>query len=143
MRVSAPRFVFLCIATVVCSSAQAQAQEAEAISQAKAASSSWLALVDAGDYQKSWQQSANLFQGAVTPQAWASAAQAVRAPLGPIQSRSVESATYTDKLPGAPDGKYVVIKYKSIFAHKASAVETVTSLNDKDGSWRVSGYYVR
>src|SRR6187402_2269643 len=29
------------------------------------------------------------------------------------------------------------------FANKASAVETVTPMRDKDGSWKVSGYYVK
>jgi hypothetical protein len=141
MRITASLSLFFCVATVVC--VPAQAQEAESVSQAKAAASSWLALVDAGNYQASWQQAAGLFQSAVTEQSWASAAQAARAPLGTIQSRQVESTTYTRTLPGAPDGEYVVIKYTSRFAGKASAVETVTPLKEKDGSWRVSGYYVR
>lgn len=52
-------------------------------------------------------------------------------------------STYTKKLPGAPDGEYVVIQYESSFEHKQSAVETVTPMLDKDGKWRVSGYYIK
>ena len=133
--------LLFCVTTVVCTSAQAQ--DAESISQAKAAASSWLALVDAGNYPASWQQAAGLFQSAVTTQSWASAVEAARTPLGAVQSRQVESATYTRTLPRAPDGEYVVIKYTSRFAGKANAVETVTPLREKDGSWRVSGYFVR
>ena len=141
MRSTAVLPLLFCVATVAC--APVQAQEAESVSQAKAAASSWLALVDAGNYTASWQQASSLFQSAVTAQAWASAAKAARAPLGALQSRQVESATYTHTLPGAPDGEYVVIMYTSKFAGKADAVETVTPLKEKDGSWHVSGYFVR
>jgi len=46
-------------------------------------------------------------------------------------------------MPGAPDGKYVIIQYDTVFENKASAVETVTPMVDPDGSWRVSGYFIR
>ena len=46
-------------------------------------------------------------------------------------------------VPGAPDGEYVVIQFETSFENKKSAVETVTPMRDKDGRWRVSGYYVK
>jgi len=46
-------------------------------------------------------------------------------------------------MPGAPDGEYVVIQYETEFEKKASAVETVTPERDKNGTWRVSGYYIK
>ncbi len=45
-------------------------------------------------------------------------------------------------LPGAPDGRYVVILYDAVYEHKQAAVETVTPMYDGD-AWRVSGYFVR
>jgi hypothetical protein len=45
-------------------------------------------------------------------------------------------------LPGAPDGEYVVIQYETSFEKKAFAIETVTPSFEKDGIWRVSGYYI-
>jgi hypothetical protein len=60
-----------------------------------------------------------------------------------VVSRKVRSREYAEKLPGAPDGKYVVIQFDTAFANKASAVETVTPMLDADGVWRVSGYFVR
>ena len=68
---------------------------------------------------------------------------AVRDPLGKVTTRKLKSATYTKSLPGAPDGEYVVIQYESSFEHKQSAVETVTPMLDKDGKWRVSGYFIK
>jgi hypothetical protein len=36
----------------------------------------------------------------------------------------------------------VVLKFDTSFANKKVAVETVTPMLDKDGKWRVSGYFV-
>jgi hypothetical protein len=58
-------------------------------------------------------------------------------------SRKLKSAKYTTTLPGAPDGEYVVIQFDSSFEHKQSAVETITPMLDKDGKWRVSGYFIK
>jgi len=46
-------------------------------------------------------------------------------------------------VPGAPDGKYVIIQFETSFENKASAVETVTPMQDADGVWRVAGYFVK
>jgi hypothetical protein len=55
----------------------------------------------------------------------------------------LKAAHYATSLPGAPDGKYVVIRYASSFQNKKSAMETVTPMLDKDGKWHVSGYYIK
>jgi hypothetical protein len=68
---------------------------------------------------------------------------AFRKPLGKTLSRKITSAKYTTTLPGAPDGEYVVIQYQTSFKNKLSAVETVTPMLDKNGDWRVSGYYIK
>jgi Protein of unknown function (DUF4019) len=110
---------------------------------AQAAAESWLKLVDAGEYAASWDQAAKLFKGAVKQADWSQMAGGVRTPLGKLVSRKLKSREYMEKLPGAPDGKYVVIQYDTVFEHKASAVETVTPMADPDGAWRVSGYLIR
>jgi Protein of unknown function (DUF4019) len=133
--------LFLALATVV--SVPSNAQESEAIAQAKIAASAWLALVDAGNYSGSWEQAAELFRSAVTEPSWESAVRAARTPLGALKSRELVSSTFTHQLPGAPDGEYVVLKYASKFAGNAAAVETITPLKEKNGSWHVSGYFVR
>ena len=60
-----------------------------------------------------------------------------------MQTRKIKSTTYTKTLPGAPDGEYVVLRYDTSFENKNSAVETVTPMLDKDGKWRVSGYFIK
>lgn len=110
---------------------------------AQVAAESWLKLADEGNYEASWDQAARLFKGAVTKEQWKQAAAGVRAPLGNLVSRKVKSRDYTEKVPGAPDGKYVVIQFDTVFEKKSSAVETVTPMLDPDGAWRVSGYFIR
>jgi hypothetical protein len=116
-------------------------QKAEELA-AKAASK-WLTLVDEGKYSESWDEAAQLFRGAVTKEQWKESVSSVRRPLGKLVSRTLKSKTYAASLPGAPDGEYVVIQYTASFENKKSATETVTPMLDKDGKWRVSGYYIK
>jgi hypothetical protein len=130
------------LALIICSVAGAQAQQKpEDLAQQSAGN--WLGLVDSGKYPDSWQGAASMFKATVSKEQWQGMMHASRDPLGKMLSRKLKSATYTKTLPGAPDGEYVVIQYDSSFEHKQSAVETVTPLLDKDGRWRVSGYYIK
>ena len=63
--------------------------------------------------------------------------------MGKLISREVKSAVYESSLPGVPDGEYVVIQFETSFENKKSAIETVTPMLEKDGKWRVSGYYIK
>ena len=110
---------------------------------AVAASGAWLSLVDGENYAESWNQASGLFKAAVTKEQWQNTVKAVRVPLGKLVARKLKSKQYTKTLPGAPDGEYVVIQYETTFENKKSAVETVTPMLDKDGKWRVSGYYIK
>jgi hypothetical protein len=104
---------------------------------------SWLALVDDGKYEGSWKATSSYFRNVVTKEQWIKSMNAYRKPLGKIMTRKVESRQYTTSLPGAPDGEYVVIQCKTSFTNKKSAIETITPMKDKDGKWRVSGYYIK
>lgn len=131
--------IFLVLAVSLAGAGADDQAEKEAVEAAKA----WLALVDGGDYAGSWDQAASLFKGAVGKDQWRQQMSAVREPLGKLVSRKVKSSTYTKSLPGAPDGEYVVIQFQTSFQNKQSAVETVTPMKEKDGTWHVSGYYIK
>ena len=111
--------------------------------QALYAAEKWLTLVDSEKYAESWKEAAELFRNAVQHRQWEQTMQVVRKPLGNLISRKAKSKTYKTSLPGAPDGEYVVIQFETSFENKKSAIETVTPMMDKDGKWRVSGYYIR
>lgn len=137
------RILFLIVLCVALSAGFAAAREPEKEKAAVAAAEKWLALVDAGKYGQSWQEAAGYFRNAITREKWEQSLRAVRRPLGKLVSRKVESRTYTTAVPGAPDGEYVVIRFATSFGNKKSAIETVTPMREKDGSWRVSGYYIK
>jgi hypothetical protein len=114
-----------------------------AISKAEASAEVWLPLIDQGKYEESWDAASKVFKAAVAKDKWATQVKGARDPLGPLVSRKLNSARYAEKLPGAPDGKYVIILYDTNFEKKKGAIETVTPMQDPDGSWRVSGYYIK
>ena len=119
------------------------AQESEAVGKAQEAALHWLALADSGQYPLTWEQAAEPFQKAITQSDWVRALQSARLPIGAMKKRILKSATFKKTLPGAPDGEYVVIQYRSEFADKKEAIETVTPMLGKDGTWRVSGYFIK
>ena len=115
----------------------------EAEKDALKAAEEWLILIDNNDYSASWDNAAALFKQAITKEQWAESFKALRPAMGDLISRNLKSATYTNSLPGAPDGEYVVIQFSSRFTNKKAAIETVTPMKDPDGKWRVSGYYIK
>lgn len=114
-----------------------------AVEQAVKVAESWLELVDRGEFDKSWQEAAAYFQQAVGREQWQQTLVAVRRPLGEVGSRELLEATFKSSLEGAPDGSYVVIRFKTSFSNKVDALETITPMLDPDGQWRVSGYFIK
>lgn len=127
-----------CAMTLFTAISHADEKTEEAVTVAR----QWLALVDAKEYKKSWEEAAPYFQEHVALPLWEQQIAAVRKPLGKVTSRELMRAQYATALPGAPEGEYVVIQFKTNFADKPDSIETVTPMM-ADGSWRVSGYYIK
>jgi hypothetical protein len=107
------------------------------------AAEKWLALVDTGKIADSWNEASRYFKNAVKQDQWEQSLQGVRKPLGELISRNLSSKVYTKSLPGAPDGEYVIMQFEASFQNKKSALETVTCVKEKDGHYRVAGYYIK
>jgi hypothetical protein len=135
-------FVALCVAAVATVMMAAQVRAGEAETKAQAAADAWLAVVDAGQYGRSWDQASSMLKNAATRSGWEAAAKSVRASLGRLKGRKLKSATFTRTVPNAPQGEYVILLFDSKFENKADAVETVTPMKEADGSWKVAGYYI-
>jgi hypothetical protein len=131
------------VATLVLVGAASVCFGAENVQSATRAAEAWLKLVDAGAYRPSYKEASSYFKSRVDENGWVAMVGPVRKPLGAVISRKLKTAQYITSLPGAPDGQYVVIQYDTSFANKKSAVETITPMLDKDGKWRVSGYYIK
>jgi hypothetical protein len=115
----------------------------DAAATAGPAAIAWLALVDAEKYGDSWDQAAPYFRNALERNRWIQSLDAVRKPLGSIKARNMRQATHHSELPGAPDGEYVLFIYDTTFAHKKSAMETLTIMKTDSGEWKAAGYYIR
>lgn len=139
-------YLLLAVGTVICfGTAQfghlwaASQTETSAVSAARA----WLSLIDGGDYSASWGEDSAYFRGAVTEQNWTTSLNGARKPLGAPTHRTMTKKQESTSLPGAPDGKYVVLSFRTAFEHKKSAIETVTFMLEDDGKWRAAGYFIR
>jgi hypothetical protein len=121
----------------------------------QAAAESWLRLVDSGNYSASWSQAAKVLKGAVKETEWSQTVGGARGPLGKLVFRKLKSRQYADRAPATTRviggkvytwggaGPHVIVTFDSAFGKKASAVETVITVGDGDGVWRVSGYSIR
>jgi hypothetical protein len=120
-------------------SPETAAAETAAVEAAKA----WLSLADSGRYGESWEQASAYLKNVVTKDQFVQSLRGALGPFGQLISRKVESTQYATALPGAPDGEYVVIRFRSSFQNKKEAIETVTPMMEADGRWKVSGYYIK
>lgn len=103
-------------------------------SEVAAVARQWLGLVDEGRWDESYNATGTAFRKLNTAQVWAETSKKVRVPLGPVISRTFVSE---ENLPAPPAG-YQVVKFRTTYANKADALETV-SLDREDGQWRVVG----
>ncbi|MHA6720588.1 DUF4019 domain-containing protein [Sphingomonas sp. RS6] len=94
----------------------------------------WLSLVDQGKWDESYRGTTAAFRKLNSAKTWASVSERVRPPLGAVLSRTL---LRQENLP-APPGGYEVVKFRTSFANKADAIETVT-LEQGGGMWRVAG----
>lgn len=119
-------------------------KEADAKEKAAAeVAQQWLKTIDAGNFGESWDGAATIFKEKVTREQWQGAMQQVRVPLGKVNSRKVKVTNYVTALPNVPKGEYVIVQFESSFDGMNHAIETVTPYMDKDGHWRVAGYYIK
>lgn len=111
-------------------------------SMSQGAARQWLALLDKEQWQASWRAAAAIFKSQISAAQWATMIQPVRLPLGSVSSRTFQNVTRATTLPGAPSGDYEVIQFRTNFAHKPSAIETIT-LEHKNDGWKVAGYFIK
>ncbi|MEW5724194.1 MAG: DUF4019 domain-containing protein [Thermodesulfobacteriota bacterium] len=112
------------------------------LEQALEAVGAWLAVLDSGDYARTWEQAAAYVKEKVSRERWVDNLNIVRRPLGRVISRRLNSTQVTTVLPDAPEGEYFVIHNQTSFESMKDVLETITLMKDRDGTWRVGGYYL-
>ena len=117
--------------------AEAAQADAAAESEMVRVARHWLALVDEGRWNESWSATAQAFRELNTSETWASVSEELRVPLGAVISRT---AAGEDDVPAPPSG-YRMVKFRTSFANKPVAIETLTLVRDGN-AWRVAGYII-
>jgi hypothetical protein len=143
-RLTNPRrraLVTLAVASLV-GAAPVRAQDPRT-SVVAAAARDWLALVDRGDVKVARARAAAKFRDALSEDAWFAGLASQRNPRGSIVQRSLQGTRFERAVPGAPDGEYAVLLYRSAFEKLAVGAETVTLERERDGVWRVVGYTIQ
>ncbi|HTU11224.1 MAG TPA: DUF4019 domain-containing protein [Allosphingosinicella sp.] len=107
--------------------------QAEAVRTAR----DWLASVDAGRWEESWRATGDSFRALNTVQAWTEASRQGRVPLGAMVARADLSQ---ESVPAPPAGLEMV-KFRTRFANRAEATETLTLVREGQ-AWRVVGYWI-
>ncbi len=110
---------------------------APAESAAVGAARDWLALVDRGDWNGSWEATGQSFKALNTAETWSRVAREVQGPLGAVKSRVLLSE---QEVPAPPYG-YQMVRFRTDYANKAGVIETL-SLIREGGAWRVVGVTV-
>ena len=110
---------------------------------AQAAAEQWLINLDDSRYEDAWTAVGAGFKAKVKQAALVQSLNKYRRPLGAERSRRLDNARYKDSLENSPPGKYVIVQFDTAFEHQSSAVETLIMVREKDGNWRVSGYFIK
>jgi len=103
----------------------------------------WLVLVDRGDAHAARSVAATKFRDAAPEDRWAKALAAQRGQRGKVLQRTLASTRFESSFPGAPEGEYAVLAFRTAFENAPGGTETVTLERETDGIWRVVGYVIR
>jgi len=131
----------LCLA-LLSTPATAQDQEAESAAdqteEAREAADAWLALFDANDIEATYDTAAEAFKTQVELQDWQMQAEQVKQAVGELDGRTYLETTYTDELPQAPEGEYMIVQYDTQYAN-LNVTEFVILVLEED-TWRMVGF---
>jgi hypothetical protein len=110
----------------------------------------WLVPVDEQRYGDAWAMAGESFKAKVARQQFRDGIAQLRKDYGRVVKRSGERMAFRGQAP-APDqadaaakpGTEVGIIFETLFANDRKANEEITMVLEKDGIWRVAGYYIR
>ncbi len=99
--------------------------------------SDWLALVDKGEWEGSFEAAGMSFKELNTVEGWQRASEQARVPLGAVIKRE---AIAIDHLNAPPRG-YIRVRFLTAFENREAAIEDVT-IERENGVFKVVGYVI-
>jgi hypothetical protein len=108
----------------------------------------WLVPVDAQRYADAWAMSAASFKGSVDRTKFRDGMRDLRKEYGRVVLRKAEKMAFVGSRPapedsGPKEGAQLSILFDTKFVRNRQATEEVLMELEKDGLWRVAGYYIR
>ena len=113
------------------------------VALAKKAALEWLALVDAFKFEGTWDAAATSFQKAQVKTEWAKGLGGARTAMGKVVTRTVSSQEVRKDLPNLPPGKYITVRYNTIFEKHKDGTESITLVKDGARGFRMMSYLLR
>ena len=137
----APPFLrlFLLPAFVLCGSAAILRADDSVPDDAVSVAREWLAEIDAGHYEQSYQEADQSLHDKMPQETWVKILRAERPGMGNVVSRQEISRTrHADGLEGV-EGDFVVIGYRTTFSARPDELEYVV-VKHEFGGWHGVGY---
>jgi len=113
------------------------------VALARKAALDWLALADAGKYEATWDEAATSFQKAQSKADWAKGFGAARLAKGKLISRTFLNHEVRMNLPNYPPGKYITVRFTSVFEKQKDGAESVTFIKDGTRGLRMMSYFLK
>jgi hypothetical protein len=102
------------------------------VERGKAAAENWLALIDRGEFARSWEMATKRFRAAITKEKWIDRLHCSREPLGNVFSRKLRSSLVF--------GLWLRLSYDTVYAENKATVEVLIVRLERDGQWRATSY---
>lgn len=112
------------------------------LAPARKAALDWLAVVDAGKFDASFDEASSAFQKVQKKDNWTKGLGGARANVGKLVSRTFFNDEIRTALPNLPPGKYITVRFKTTFAKYATASESVTLVRDGARGFRTVAYFL-
>lgn len=113
------------------------------VALAKKAALDWLALADAGKYEATWDEAATSFQKAQSKADWAKGLGAARQTMGKLTARTFLNHEVRVNLPNYPPGKYITVRFSSVFEKHKDGAESITFIKDGTRGLRMMSYFLK
>ena len=106
-------------------------------------SQKWLALIDDGDFQGSWNSLSQLARSFLRWEDYRRVTANFRSEHGGVCERVLKRVWYTSDWPHSPEGDYVGVEYESRMRFDEDRVIEFTVLACEDGEWKVLAHQFR
>jgi hypothetical protein len=106
-------------------------------------SQKWLALIDDGDFQGSWDSLSQLAKSFLRWEDYRRVTANFRSKHGGVYQRVLKRVWHTSDWPHAPEGDYVGVEYESRMRFDEDRVIEFTVLAYEDGAWKVLAHQFR